>query len=264
MIEQVKSVLQCSSITSRSKFISVHVAPSQSHEGASCLDCLRRHISSYGRINIQCTVQECQNVGAFFDFLVCRFTGTMAGLAVNAQQNRILLVFAVLDGMVQGGRKLQRMQRADPVIVVGRQNQCGRILIGLSAWRAHIVQRREFDQILEMLLFAGIAIVGHPCMADGELVETQHIHNAHLSDGRAIQLGSLVDAGTDQQTAVRAALDGNLLRLGVFVLHQVFGGRLEIIESILLVQQASAVVPFLSVFASAADVRDRWRMFTIG
>ncbi len=47
-------------------------------------------------------------------------------------------------------------------------------------------------------------------MADGELVEAQHIGDGHLADNAAEQIWSLICAHGDEQTPVTASLDGQL------------------------------------------------------
>lgn len=51
------------------------------------------------------------------------------------------------------------------------------------------------DEPLKLLFVFRAAKVCGPGMADGELVELQHVHDADLSHGTAEQLGSLVHTG---------------------------------------------------------------------
>lgn len=56
-------------------------------------------------------------------------------------------------------------------------------------------------------MVVGAAEVGGPGVADGELVELQHVHDADLSDGAAEQLWPLVDAGRwEREHTVRGGL----------------------------------------------------------
>ncbi len=66
----------------------------------------------------------------------------------------------------------------------------------------------------------------------------------------------MVQACADEQAPVRAALDGQLVLVGVLVVDEVFGGRDEVVEAILLVEQTSSIVPLFSVFSAATDVGD--------
>jgi hypothetical protein len=39
------------------------------------------------------------------------------------------------------------------------------------------VERGELDHIIKMLFFVGISVIRTPSIANGELVEAQHIHD---------------------------------------------------------------------------------------
>lgn len=51
------------------------------------------------------------------------------------------------------------------------------------------------DEPIKLIRVLGAAEVGGPGVADGELVELQHVHDAHLGHSAAEQLGPLVHAG---------------------------------------------------------------------
>lgn len=51
------------------------------------------------------------------------------------------------------------------------------------------------DEPIKLIRGLGAAEVGGPGVADGELVELQHVHDAHLGHSAAEQLGPLVHAG---------------------------------------------------------------------
>ena len=55
----------------------------------------------------------------------------------------------------------------------GKQQSCRKFFNVFG----HIVVRRKLEQIHEMFFFIWIAIVRHPCMADGELVESKHVQH---------------------------------------------------------------------------------------
>lgn len=204
---------------------------------------------------IQSFVDERQYVSGFFDFFGRRFASTMTGFAVYAQQHRIQLVLVVPQHMMQVGGKFQRMQRTHAIVVVGGQNQCGRILIVLGGGTTNIMQWRIFEQVIEMFFHIWAAIVAAPSVTNGEFVETQHVQHAHLRYRSAEQIGPLIDAGANQKTSIGATLNDQLLAFGVFVLDEVLSGRLKIIENILFVEQTAAVVPFLAIFTTAANIR---------
>lgn len=75
------------------------------------------------------------------------------------------------------------------------------------------------------------------------------MNSPDLHDGGAEQIGPLVDAGGHQQASVGAALDGDQRGARVLLLDQVLGGGLEVVENILLVEEAARVVPSLTVLS---------------
>lgn len=64
-------------------------------------------------------VHENEHVHNFLDFLGRRFSSTMASLAVDAQQQWILLGVCATNGFVQSGNVLKRVQRANTIVVIG-------------------------------------------------------------------------------------------------------------------------------------------------
>lgn len=89
--------------------------------------------------------------------------------------------------MLQGRDELERVQRHHTVVVVGREQQRGRILDAVSDRHCDIVQRRVLHQVLEVLLLVRAAVVGDPRKADRELVEAQHVENAEGTQSHSIQ-----------------------------------------------------------------------------
>ena len=71
------------------------------------------------------------------------------------------------------------------------------------------------------------------------------------------QIGTLVDYRADQQTAIRCALDRQLIGPRHAPCLEVLARRDEVVEHILLVGEAPGIVPRLAVLAAAADVGDR-------
>ena len=68
------------------------------------------------------------------------------------------------------------------------------------------------------------------------------------------QVGTLVDHRADQQPAVGPARDRKLVLAGDAFLLEPLADRDEVVEHILLVGEAAAVVPCLAIFAAAANV----------
>lgn len=74
-----------------------------------------------------------------------------------------------------------------------------------------------------------------------------------MSDTNAKQVRSLIAASGDEQTAVGATLDYKLFARSILVVDQVLAGRDKVIEHILLVQQATTIMPFLAVFTRKCE-----------
>ena len=91
---------------------------------------------------------------------------------------------------VGGGGQHRRVAHAGPDIVIGR--------IG--------------PEHAEIGLAVRIAVIVDPVAAGGEAVEAQHVHHADGGQSRREQVRPLVDHRADQQAAVGAALDRELLR----------------------------------------------------
>ena len=115
-----------------------------------------------------------------------------------------------LAGLEAGG-VFERVGGDDAVVGVGGGDQDGREVGAFDqvVIRRDSVKGEEFGEVF------GRAVVGFPGFADGELVEPEHIHDADGREGDAEEVGALVDASTDEESAVRAALDGEARRLGV-------------------------------------------------
>ena len=69
--------------------------------------------------------------------------------------------------------------------------------------------------------------------------------------------GRCVIARADEQAAVAAAADGELVGTGVFLGDQPFGGGDEIVEHVLLLCLRAGLVPLVAILAAAAQVGDR-------
>ena len=68
---------------------------------------------------------------------------------------------------------------------------------------------------MELLLVFTRAIVGHPCPADGEQMEPEHIHHTHCGEAGLVQVRALREAGAHKQAPVASAPDGSLGRARV-------------------------------------------------
>ncbi len=101
------------------------------------------------------------------------------------------------------------------------------------------------------------AIFDGPCVADGEFVVAQHVHDADTWVGDFKKVGTLAHDRADEQSAIGAAHDTQLLGACVFVGDQVFGGADEVVKYILLLQEHATLVPGFAVFAATTQVRYR-------
>ena len=104
--------------------------------------------------------------------------------------------------------ELEAVARHHAVVRVRRRHQRRRVLRA----RLQVVIRRIGVQRLELVGVVGRAVVVDPEAAGGELLEPQHVHDADGRQARPEQVGPLRHHGADQQAAVAAALDRQLLR----------------------------------------------------
>ena len=93
--------------------------------------------------------------------------------------------------------------------------------------------------------------------ANRELLEAQHVHDAHLRDPDAKELRALIHHGADEQPAVRSALDRQLRRRRVLLRDQPLGSRDEVVEYVLLACLHALLMPRFSILAAAAQVGGR-------
>ena len=107
-------------------------------------------------------------------------------------------VRAAALGVLAAGRELEAVAGHHAVVMVGRGYQGRRIARPLL----QIVQRRVGVEVLEVLRVFRAAIVPRPRAADREAMEAEHVHDAHLRDAGAEQVGALRHAGTHQEAAV--------------------------------------------------------------
>lgn len=100
-----------------------------------------------------------------------------------------------------------------------------------------------------MLSVIGAAVVGHPGVTNGELVEAQHVQHSNLGNGCTKKLRPLVDACGHQKATVGATLDCKFFAARVTLFDEEFARSLEVVEDILLVEEAACIVPRLTIFS---------------
>ena len=82
----------------------------------------------------------------------------------------------------------------------------------------------------------------------------QHVHDTDLRDGHAEQVGPLRHAGADEQSAVGAAHDGQLLLRRVSLSDEMFGSADEVVEHVLLLHLRTCQMPFLAILAAPSQI----------
>ena len=107
---------------------------------------------------------------------------------------------------------------------------------------------------VELLGVVGRAVLGDPQFGDQEMVIADHVEQRHLADHGAEEVGTLRDHGAHEQAAVGAALDGEVLLVGVLFGDQLLGGGDEVVEDVLLLVEHAGAVPVLAELAAAAQV----------
>ncbi len=128
---------------------------------------------------------------------------------------------------------------------------------GVRDARPDVVQGRVSIEGLELVGLVARSVVRYPVPADGELVEAQHVHDAHLRYGNPEELRTLVHHRAHQQTAVRSALNRQPRRRGVLLVDEPLGRGDKVVEDVLLLELHPLLVPLFAVFATATDIRRR-------
>lgn len=184
---------------------------------------------------------EGPKVGGFRDHLVDRLACPMPGAGLDA-------------GKTRHGRDIfERVAGHHAVMCIARGGKRCRVILS----RCDVVIGRIGQQIAEIFLHCGIALLLHPHLPAGELVEPQHVQNADSCKGSRKQVGALLYDSPDQKPAVGFALNGQPFGRCDPVGNQKHASRDEIIEYVLLVQPTPGVVPRTALFAAAADIGDR-------
>ena len=195
--------------------------------------------------HLQVLHEERPLVGLFLDLNGGGFSAAVACSGLDADHDgRVAGV-----GFLEGGDELERVGGHDPVVVVGRENQGGRVGGPLF----QVVEGGVGVQEREMVGVVRPAVVGGPGPADGELVIPEHVQDTDGRDGRGEEFGPLGHAGTDEEAAVAGPGDGELLARGVALGDQVLGRGDEVVEHVLLLLEDALFVPRHSVLPSAAQ-----------
>ena len=113
------------------------------------------------------------------------------------------------------------------------------------------------EEVFEFIgVFIGEAVFGLPGPADSEFLEAQHVHDSDGGETGSVEIGALGETGSDEEAAVGAPCNGEARAGGEFFCDEVFGAGNEVIEDILLLRFHTSLVPFLTVFATAAKIRE--------
>ena len=88
-------------------------------------------------------------------------------------------------------------------------------------------------------------------------MEAEHVHHSHRRQASSVQLRTLGHASPDEQAAIGAALDGQLLRRGPALLDEPFGRGDEVVEDVLLAELRAGLMPLLAIFAAATNIGNR-------
>lgn len=204
---------------------------------------------AYGSIDhwrIGVVEEERPNIGGLLDDLARGLTCAMSCHRVDADEYRQL----AFVGLLQTRNELVAVCRHDTVIVVGSRYHRG----GVFGPILQVVQRRVTIEVGEVRRRVTAAIFNRPSMADGEFVVTQHVHDTDAGIGDLEKIRTLTHHGTDEQSAIGAAHDAELLVARVLVGNQVFSCADEVVKHVLLFQQHPALVPRFTILTAPTQV----------
>ena len=153
---------------------------------------------------------------------------------------------------LQAGHHLAGVERIDSTVTLGRLDQRRRVARPVD----DVVVGRVGVQPGELLGDVGIAVFGRPQAGDAELWKADHVEQRHSAPHRPAQVGALGERGADEQATVGAAMDGEALAARQALGDEVVGGRLEVVEHVLLVGTVAGEVPLLTVLPTAAQAGD--------
>lgn len=170
----------------------------------------------------------------------------MSGPRFNADQVRF---FARIQRL-QASSIFKAMAWHHAVVSIGRGYDQGRIVRAIL----NIVIRRIGQKFPEIRFFVRIAIIVDPIASGSKPVEAQHVHHAHSGVTGREQVWPLVHHRADEQAAIGTPFNRQTIFLRNTLGDQIFTGSDEIIEHILFVLQATAIMPFLAIFTAAAQI----------
>ena len=174
----------------------------------------------------------------------------MTCVAIDTQQHEPVRILAL---RLHQRRHLARVHRVDATIALGRREQHRRV----AHSGAHVVIRRVAAEPSDLIRALGRAVFGDPEPRDAEILVAQHVQQRNGARDRGEEVGPLRERHTDEQSAVRPAGDRESLRPRPAALDERLGGRVEIVEDVLLVPEHPGAVPSLAVLATAAQIRQR-------
>ena len=82
---------------------------------------------------------------------------------------------------------------------------------------------------------------------------SEHIHNAYCGQTHLVEVRTLRHAGSYEQTAVAATLDGEIVLRCIALIDEQFGCCNEVVEDVLLLQLRSCHMPFLAVLSATTQ-----------
>ena len=147
---------------------------------------------------------EGELVDGGLDAFAERHACSVAGASFDADQD---WVGACLGGL-QGGGVLEAVGGEDAVVVIAGSDQGGRVTVAML----DVMERGIVEDCSEFLfVFRGGTVLFFPGPADGELVETEHVHDANLGDDGSKEVRSLELAGGNEKASVASSGDGELV-----------------------------------------------------
>ena len=104
--------------------------------------------------------------------------------------------------------------------------------------------------------FSAVPYSGIQSLAIWKFLVVDHVEQRHLAHDGAEQVGTLRDHGAHEQASVGAALDGEVILVGIFLGDQVLGGGDHVVEDILFLVEHAGAVPVFAELGPAAQVGD--------
>src|SRR5260370_3698537 len=142
------------------------------------------------------------------------------------------------------------MHGVNPRIAVGSHEEHGRVERSLL----YMMVGRISIEPLKLFGIVRGAVLGNPQLGDLEVLIAQHVKQRHLADYGPEQVRTLGESSTHQQTAVAAALYGQVVLISVLLRDQVLARGDEIVKDVLLFIYHSAAVPIFTVLGAAAQI----------